>query len=309
MPKLTVLIPTYNYARFLPDALDSVLGQTFRDFELLVIDDASSDNTRQVLEQYATRDPRVRFHIQNRNSGMVQNWNTGLQMASGDYIKFLFADDKLCSVSALDQMVQAIEHSKTISLVMTGRRILDDASREKHVVDAGMKGVEPGPAVIARCLEITRNILGEPSASLFPTRLAQRGFNPRYRQLVDLEFWFHLLEQGDLFYIPDPLCGFRIHDAQQTAANRMQQVDAAEYRELLETYFPKPYLREFIGDRFLFNNVYALRRSRGNAAPSELECKLRKQMNAPGFAWQWLRYKISRPIDNLRRSMRKRFGR
>ena len=74
-PKISVLIPTYNYARFLPEAIDSVLAQDFQDFELLVVDDCSSDDTAAVVASFRQRDARVQFSVNSTNLGMVNNWN------------------------------------------------------------------------------------------------------------------------------------------------------------------------------------------------------------------------------------------
>ena len=100
-PKVSVLIPTFRYARFLPAAVDSVLAQEFRDFELLISDDASGDGSAEIIRSYAARDPRIRFHIHPGNIGMVSNWNWCLGEARGDHVKFLFGDDCLVSRLAL----------------------------------------------------------------------------------------------------------------------------------------------------------------------------------------------------------------
>ena len=72
-PKISVLIPTYNYARFLPAAVESVLAQDFREFELLISDDASTDGSAEVIRSYAERDSRIRFRLHTANLGMVKN--------------------------------------------------------------------------------------------------------------------------------------------------------------------------------------------------------------------------------------------
>ena len=94
MPKVSVLIPTYNYARYIGEAIESVLNQTFTDFELIIIDDQSKDNTDEVVAKYL-HDPRVSYHKNPVNLGLVGNFNRALELANGEYIKFLLADDKL----------------------------------------------------------------------------------------------------------------------------------------------------------------------------------------------------------------------
>src|ERR1700691_6171602 len=100
-PKVSVLIPTYNYARYLAEAIESVLEQDFQDFELLIVDDCSSDNTAEVVQPFCARDARVRFAVNPTNLGMVNNWQRCLDHARGSYIKFLFGDDTLANPQAL----------------------------------------------------------------------------------------------------------------------------------------------------------------------------------------------------------------
>ena len=88
-PRVSVVIPAYNHARFLPDALESVLAQTFRDFEVLVVDDGSTDNTGEVVAAFA---PRVRY-IHQHNGGPSRARNTGIRHTTGEYVAFLDADD------------------------------------------------------------------------------------------------------------------------------------------------------------------------------------------------------------------------
>src|SRR5580658_3418304 len=104
-PAVSVLIPTYNYGRFLPEAIESVLMQDFQDFELLIVDDCSADNTAEVVKPFCSRDARVHFAINPTNLGMVHNWNHCLQQARCEFVKFLFGDDKLSDPQALSKMM------------------------------------------------------------------------------------------------------------------------------------------------------------------------------------------------------------
>src|SRR5208283_3355105 len=96
-PKISVLIPTFEYGRFLPEAIESVLAQDLMDFELIISDDASRDDSGEVIRRYAARDPRIRYRLHERNIGMVANWNWCLKEACGEYVKFVFGDDCLPS--------------------------------------------------------------------------------------------------------------------------------------------------------------------------------------------------------------------
>src|SRR5262245_50376289 len=94
MPKVTVITPNYNHARYLPQRLDSILAQTFADFELIILDDASTDNSREVIQAYAARDPRITAIVNPVNNGSTfKQWNLGLGRARGEYVWFAESDD------------------------------------------------------------------------------------------------------------------------------------------------------------------------------------------------------------------------
>src|SRR6266498_4705624 len=105
-PKVSICIPTYNGAAYLADCLDSALAQTYREFELLLVDDGSTDDTVKIAEDYERRDSRIRLVSKGKNLGLVQNWNRCVKLAQGDWIKFLFQDDLLDS-SCLTRMLEA----------------------------------------------------------------------------------------------------------------------------------------------------------------------------------------------------------
>src|SRR5579872_9503 len=197
-PKVSVLIPTYNYARYLPEAIESVLEQDFPDYELLIVDDCSQDESPEVIRRYAAMDNRIRCCINPSNLGMVANWNHCLSQAKGDYIKFLFGDDKLADRQALGKLVRMLDDHPSAVLAISARHIIDDNSRVIELCDhLGAGGLHPGLNVITRCLETNANLVGEPSVVLFRKQAAARGFSGQFRQIPDLEMWLHLLEKGN----------------------------------------------------------------------------------------------------------------
>lgn len=240
--KVSVCIPTYNYGNYIAEAIESILAQNFTDFELLIIDDCSKDQTAQVVESYARQDSRIRFIANEVNLGMVENWNACLAQASGEYIKFVFGDDLLASPDSIGRMVSLMDNDKSISLVCSARNLIDESSRVTRVESNFKTGIMAGTDVINRCMLDQGNLIGEPSVVMFRRCQAGRGFNPMYKQIVDLEMWFHLLEQGSFAYIDEPLCSFRIHGQQQTAKNKETQSHLKDSVYLLEEYLHKDYI-------------------------------------------------------------------
>jgi glycosyltransferase involved in cell wall biosynthesis len=235
-PKISVLIPTYNYGRYLAQALESVLMQTFTDFEILVVDNCSSDDTNEVIQRFKDCDSRIRYI---RNPSTVDM----VRAAKGEYIKFLFSDDFLVSPMALELLAGALDSNSSVSLVGSSRKVVDNQSRPVDLWAFYREDVvQKGSEVIKGCLYNRCNYIGEPTAVMFRSSQAARGFDDRYRQLVDLEMWFHLLEQGDFAYINKPLCVFRKHDMQQTAKNNASHATFEDELLLVQEYLDKPCL-------------------------------------------------------------------
>src|SRR5215470_19548306 len=110
-PIVSICIPTYNGAKYLPDCLDSVLAQTHSDFEVVIVDDCSSDETVEIANDYARHDSRVRVSVNDTNLGLVGNWNRSVQLSHGEWIKFVFQDDRI-SPDCLRRMLAVAARSK-----------------------------------------------------------------------------------------------------------------------------------------------------------------------------------------------------
>ncbi|HIJ77231.1 MAG TPA: glycosyltransferase family 2 protein, partial [Deltaproteobacteria bacterium] len=119
-PKISVCIPTYNYAHYIAPAIESVLNQRLTDFELIILDDCSKDNTEEAVSRFLN-DKRVLFEKNERNLGLVANWNKCISMARGEYIKFVFADDMLASQEVLGLMAGILDSDPSVTLVASAR--------------------------------------------------------------------------------------------------------------------------------------------------------------------------------------------
>jgi glycosyltransferase involved in cell wall biosynthesis len=243
-PKVSVCVDSFNYGRFLPETIESVLKQSFQDFELIISDDCSNDGSIEIARNYAAKDKRIVVEVAPLNRGMVKNRNACLRLARGEYVKWLHADDFLFSPDALARMVATLDVNRAVSLVASARRMVDEQSRPIDTW-SGFDRERPiaGTTVINRCLLEQRNLIGGPSAVMFRRVLGARGFDEGFFVMADLEMWFYLLEQGCFAYIRDPLCAVRVHPRQQTAKDRSALAPALENRELLRRYLHKNYVQ------------------------------------------------------------------
>ena len=214
MPLVSVCVPTYNYARFLPRTIESVLEQTHRDFELVVLDDASKDDTAAVVERYAG-DERLRYERHERNVGLFANFNRCLEVAKGEFVKVLCADDWLHPRS-LEDAVQALDADPRAGLATSPGWHVDAGGEVIGMVRAPFGAAPrtvPGREAIAAHAD-WGNVAGMPSHVLLRrAAVAEAGvFDPEFAPASDLHLWLKVLARWDLAWIPEPRCNLRLHE-------------------------------------------------------------------------------------------------
>jgi len=212
-PAVSVCIPTFRGDAFLRPAIDSVLAQTFLDFELIIVDDHSPDETSALVACYD--DKRIRYLRNNENLGPQGNWNRCLAEAKGKYFKLMPQDD-LLERDCLTRQVEVLEQdaANEIALVFCARNIIGPSGTT--LVRRGFPGGVEGPVlaktIIAGCVRRGTNLMGEPAAVMIRRELAMGlgWFDAANPYVIDLDYWFRLLARGDGYYIPQPLASFRV---------------------------------------------------------------------------------------------------
>jgi glycosyltransferase involved in cell wall biosynthesis len=122
--KISIGMPLYNAERYLENALDSVLDQTFRDFELIISDNASTDRTQEICREYAKRDGRIRYHRNSENIGGGRNFSRVFELSSGEYFKWHSYDD-LLAPEFLERCIEVLERDASLALVTSANRLMD----------------------------------------------------------------------------------------------------------------------------------------------------------------------------------------
>jgi hypothetical protein len=247
--------------------------------------------------------------------GMVNNWNYCLERARGEYIKFVFGDDRLFAPHALRKMSAMLDSNPTATLAASARIILDENSKVVNLWRHLPEGCHDGRKVITTCLlKDGQNIIGEPSVVLFRKADAGRGFNPAYRQLVDVEMWFHLLEKGNLVYTREPLCAFRCHALQQTEVNTAEGVGRREHAVFFSNYAIQPWVPRKVIVPLLWHLRRKRRKEPAGTTPEMLACEQRlidsfgKGLRL-SYLFFYVRYRLTVPFLNLHQSIQKRLSR
>lgn len=233
VPRVSVCIPTYQGQDTIASAIDSVLAQTMRDFELIVVDDASTDDTRTIVASYA--DPRVRLVCNPRRMGPAGNWNRCLQLARGRYFKLLPHDD-LLRPQCLERQANRLDAdpAEQLAFVSCARDVIDAAGctvLQRRYPGQPSARVEASQ-VMRACVRHGTNLIGEPGAVLFRTELALRvgEFDAQQPYVIDLDYWSRLLQHGDAHFCPEPLVAFRVSNRSWSARiGRRQARDFVDF--------------------------------------------------------------------------------
>jgi glycosyltransferase involved in cell wall biosynthesis len=228
-PLVSVCIPVYNSEHHLADTIRSVLAQTLEDFELIIVDDCSTDRSLEVARSFA--DPRIRLSVNGKNLGGAANWERTCAAASGTFVKLLCGDD-LIYPNCLALQVEAFGHpGSQVALVASRRDIIDSSGRVLLARRglAGMPTVVRGEDAIRRAVRSGTNPFGEPACVLMRRNLLDRArpFRPLTQYMMDLDMWCRLLSYGDLYAIQEPLAAFRVQNQSWShAVARHQSVHA-----------------------------------------------------------------------------------
>lgn len=240
VPAVSVCVPTFNGGEPLRAAIASVLAQTWQDFELVVIDDGSTDATPDLVQAFD--DPRLRYLRNPRNLGPEGNWNRCLAEARGRYLKLLPHDD-LLHPECLARQVQAMEADAQGRLALVFSRRCIVGPRGQVLARRGYPGAREGVLaaceVVAACVRWGTNLLGEPGAVLMRRALAAQvgAFDARHPYVIDLDYWFRLLAHGDAYYCDAELASFRVWPQSWSLAIGTQQ--ARQFRAFVQRVAPQ----------------------------------------------------------------------
>jgi glycosyltransferase involved in cell wall biosynthesis len=220
---VSVIIPNYNHAPYLRQRIDSVLAQTYQDFEVIILDDCSKDNSRDIIKGYQN-DPRIRIVFNESNSGcLFKQWNKGLKMAGGKYIWIAESDD-YSAPTFLETMVAYLEADPKVGLAFCDSfRVCDgevSAARARwfgefaHLYEQDFKA--DGKEYVARQM-LFQNTIPNTSSVVFRRSVAEEAGAADESFLLsgDWLFWIKLLSRSNLAYVTTPLNYYRFH--QQTA--------------------------------------------------------------------------------------------
>jgi glycosyltransferase involved in cell wall biosynthesis len=235
-PQLSIVIPNYNHAAFLPQCLDAMLAQSVRPLEIIIVDDASTDKSLEVIEQYRKNHPCIRLHRHEKNQGVVSGMNDGLRLAQGDYVYFAGADDQVLPGLFEKSLNLLAKHPDAALCCTIG---------DWHEVSSGYHWhVSVGMASNPTFLDPKTMVGLEKQGLLYiasHTAIMQRQALLRVGGfLTDLQWhcdWFALYTTGfrhGICYIPEPLALYNIHAKSFYTSGRKRNAHRQVIQRLLD---------------------------------------------------------------------------
>ena len=242
LPSVSVCIPVYRGEQFLAETIRSVLDQTYRDFELVILDNASPDGSGRIARSFGDR--RIRIETNATTLPQPENWREAVRLCRGPLIKLVCADD-LLHPRCLEYQVGPMEADPGLAVVAGRRHMIDERSRVlvPRRGLTGLTGVRSSVEVARHVVRNGANPIGEPGGVLFRREhyFAVGGWRPERRFVMDLDLWIRLLQHGEFLGLPETLAAFRIGQESLSADN--EETIYTEQKAYLEELGATPNLQ------------------------------------------------------------------
>lgn len=234
LPSVSVCIPVYNGEAYLAETIRSILEQSWRDFELVILENNSTDRSAEIAASF--RDPRIRLERNRETLSQGDNWNRAVELCRAPLVKLVCADD-LLHPRCLELQVPPMRDDPALALVASRRHMVDEQSRvivPRRGLGGGLVGMHSGSEVARRVIRNGANPIGEPGNVLFRREqfVTAGGWRSERRFIMDLDLWMRLLQYGDFLGVPETLAAFRIGRGSVSAEHEQQISD--EQQVLIE---------------------------------------------------------------------------
>ena len=243
MPKVSVVVPNYNHARFLTTRIESILRQSYQDFELILLDDSSTDESQSILSAYAG-DPRVRLEFNQVNSGSpFKQWNKGVRLARGKYVWIAESDD-YADPPLLERLVAVLEANPAVAYAFCRSWRVTEDGRKDGFGDFYLTYLDPSRWTTDYCADgrdecrdyfIYQNTVPNASGVVFRREIYERvgGADESLHLCGDWKLWAAMALQGRIAYLGEPFNYHRSHAANVRSKSLLGRVDVSEKLQVI----------------------------------------------------------------------------
>lgn len=211
--KISIITANYNYAQYIEEATNSILNQTYQDWELIVIDDASSDNSVEIIKSYCQKNPKIQLLQNHENKGLKESLLTGLKYATGDWVAFLESDDVL-EPTNLEKKIEIINKNPDLKLVFNKVKFLTEEKRnQQNIYEKTQEKLSKMifPKNMFYDFSVDNMILTFSCVMVESETLKNTDFNTPVDSSLDRWLWIHLAQKNNFYYINEELTQWRLH--------------------------------------------------------------------------------------------------
>lgn len=285
MCKVSVIVPNYNHAPYLRQRLDSIFNQTFQDFEVIILDDCSTDNSKEIIEEYRNRSQVSHVVYNETNSGSpFKQWAKGFDLAQGEYIWIAESDD-WAELNFLDVLVSILDQDNSLTLAFCENYWEFGTKTEQQRFCFSASTIK-GSRFIKK-YQSFRNRIVNASSVLFRKKILHSIPN-NYQDLTscgDYLFWIYLLEKGNIRYIRKHLNHFRRHSFTTTTKSTTSGKTFFENFYIYEYLFNQGYITPFLKLRIFTYNLDLIERHKQDLLTNKayIKCKKLWEFQDKGF--------------------------
>ena len=250
---ISIVLPVYNGAKYLRESIDSILAQTYTNWELLILDDCSTDESPAIAKEYEQLDPRVHYHRNEQNLRLPRNLNKGFSLAKGDYLTWT-SDDNRYRPTALERMHTALKSDPAAQFVFASCRIIDGEGREVEYI---MVDRESPKRIV--CLDSV-------GACFMYTRKAYEAvgdYDPDLVLVEDFDYWQRICMRFPCVTIEQILYDYRWHDGALTSTMRKDQFNRNLEKMLLQNVSGFGKL-DLLQKYYFYQGLYTCRKNLGD---------------------------------------------
>lgn len=233
-PLVSICIPTYNGGSFIEETLNSALNQTYLNFEIIITDDKSTDNTIEICRAFAKKDKRIIVFENEQNLGLVGNWCECVDKATSKWVKFLFQDDLLIA-DCIEKMMQAALQNNVDFVICNREYIFEEGFDPKikrnyeeklpktELIFKNNYVYSPQETAKAIAPFMFNNCIGEPPTFLFnKEKYSRKDYPDNYFQLIDYIFILNKILVHNFVFVSDKLVQFRVHNSSESMRNNQE---------------------------------------------------------------------------------------
>ncbi|TDE18686.1 glycosyltransferase family 2 protein [Dyadobacter psychrotolerans] len=212
MPETTVLIPAYNCGKYIKETLDSVLKQKYKDYEILIIDDGSTDNTSQVIDTFKNK--KIKYLRNSENAGIVETLNHGLKIANSEFIARMDADDVMLG-NRLEEQISFLQKNADFGMVGGWYRIMDENGRFLSTSKTHQD------SDFLKLGLIFRNQFAHPAVTMRTAIVRELAYDPEFQYCEDHDLWIRFSEVCKVTNLPEQYLSYRWYSG--NSCNRKQK--------------------------------------------------------------------------------------